>query len=509
MAQSNLKAPEELRFEGNIAENYQRWIQRYELFEVATGLNEKPEKIQCATFLHVAGEEALRIFNTFEIPTADKDKIEKLKDQFQKYTEPKKNLTYIRHLFHTRNQRDGETMDSFITNQSRECDFKLLTDDIVKDRIICGIQEERLRMKLLSEADLKLARAVEICRLAEITSTQTIKREQIEESTVDRLYSRRKPEENKNGRNPRFPPIIDCTYCGTSHPRRKCPAYGKTCAKCGRKNHAEAVCYFRKTNYGAGDNSARVHAVGASEEDPELFIGTVYNRNCFALSSNVDRNTHWHTTMSIGVIRQRVKFKLDTGAEVNVLPIHIYNSTEKIKKLEKRAVRITGYGGNTIPVEGVARLRCQFGDVTKYETFVIASSCDVEPLLSLDTCLRFNLVQRINEVVVKPDTGVFLEYPDVFQGLGCIKDRKHTIVLQENATPVVHPPRKMPFALRERLKKELDWMEQLGVIQKVDYPTDWVNSIHVVEKPDKSLRVCLDPFQLNKSIKREYVYLPT
>lgn len=51
-------------------------------------------------------------------------------------------------------------------------------------------------------------------------------------------------------------------------------------------------------------------------------------------------------------------------------------------------------------------------------------------------------------------------------------------------------------------------MEQ-GIISVVDYPTDWVNNMQLVEKPDGSLRICLDPKPLNACIKREHFLIPT
>ena len=52
-------------------------------------------------------------------------------------------------------------------------------------------------------------------------------------------------------------------------------------------------------------------------------------------------------------------------------------------------------------------------------------------------------------------------------------------------------------------------MEDARVIKAVKEPTDWVNSMHIVYKPDKSIRVVLDPCNLNKSIGREHFKLPT
>jgi len=52
-------------------------------------------------------------------------------------------------------------------------------------------------------------------------------------------------------------------------------------------------------------------------------------------------------------------------------------------------------------------------------------------------------------------------------------------------------------------------MEKHGIITKVTEPTDWVNSMVVVEKRNGELRLCLDPRDLNKAIKRPYYPVPT
>ncbi len=75
--------------------------------------------------------------------------------------------------------------------------------------------------------------------------------------------------------------------------------------------------------------------------------------------------------------------------------------------------------------------------------------------------------------------------------------------------PVVHACRKVPFALREKLKEELARMEKLDVIKRIDEPTDWVSSLVIVLKKNGSLRICLDPRDLNRAIKREHFKLPT
>jgi hypothetical protein len=51
-------------------------------------------------------------------------------------------------------------------------------------------------------------------------------------------------------------------------------------------------------------------------------------------------------------------------------------------------------------------------------------------------------------------------------------------------------------------------MEDVGVIVKQTEPTDWVNSMVTVIKPEK-IRVCIDPRDLNRAIKREHYPMKT
>ena len=75
-------------------------------------------------------------------------------------------------------------------------------------------------------------------------------------------------------------------------------------------------------------------------------------------------------------------------------------------------------------------------------------------------------------------------YPNLFKGLGKMGPEHH-IELKEDILPKMHPPRKIPVHLWEKIKEELDNMEKTGVIRKIDEPTEWVNSIVVVENQEK------------------------
>ena len=90
----------------------------------------------------------------------------------------------------------------------------------------------------------------------------------------------------------------------------------------------------------------------------------------------------------------------------------------------------------------------------------------------------------------------------------CKKDRYH-IDFDDSVQPVNHPPRRILYSLLEKLKTKPQELEEKDVVQKVDRPTPSVNSLVSVEKPDSSLKLCLDPRDLNKAIRRDHHRIPT
>ena len=85
----------------------------------------------------------------------------------------------------------------------------------------------------------------------------------------------------------------------------------------------------------------------------------------------------------------------------------------------------------------------------------------------------------------------------------------HHIEVKDNVKPVFNPLRKVPHALKPKLKKELKQMDDLDIIEPIEKPTDWVNGLVIVENPNGKLRICLDPRPLNNAIKCKHLPLST
>ena len=127
--------------------------------------------------------------------------------------------------------------------------------------------------------------------------------------------------------------------------------------------------------------------------------------------------------------------------------------------------------------------------------------------LSHDKVAKVTKVSNVSNVSDIPETLMrewiinHEKYKHLFQGIGHFKCNPISIEMQEGSTPVRKPARKVPLALHEKFKQEIDLMVKAGILMEVttEMPTpEWLNSFVIVKKPNGNLRVCLDPTDLNK-----------
>ena len=110
-------------------------------------------------------------------------------------------------------------------------------------------------------------------------------------------------------------------------------------------------------------------------------------------------------------------------------------------------------------------------------------------------------------------------YADVFQCLGKFPGEPYKLRLKPDAVPAKHRPRRVPVHLQDAFHEEVERLVKIDVLEKVTEPTEWVNSFVIVEKvidssnahsPNhsikKSIRMCIDPKDLNEALEREPYY---
>ena len=135
-----------------MSERRKKWRQTMELyFDVA--MSETEEKDKCKALLHVIGQDGRDIYKTFIIQEGDKDKIAPLFTQFERYCIPRKNVTMERYKFNTRLQGKSEPIDQFVTdlrNMTQNCAFGAMTEELIRDRIVCGTNSRESKGEIAS-----------------------------------------------------------------------------------------------------------------------------------------------------------------------------------------------------------------------------------------------------------------------------------------------------------------------------------------------------------------------
>ena len=159
--------------------------------------------------------------------------------------------------------------------------------------------------------------------------------------------------------------------------------------------------------------------------------------------------------------------------------------------MRKSKTRLVSYTGHKIPVTGKTTLQVKLRGKSHPVEFQIIEH-PATPVIGLQTCHELNLVKRVSSVDTQGDENlssgtrcnqdvdeILKKYEDVFDGIECLEG-SYQIKIDPTVSPVVHPPRKIPFTQREKVKEELDRMEKLGVIRKAGEPTEWVGSLVIV-----------------------------
>ena len=132
-------------------------------------------------------------------------------------------------------------------------------------------------------------------------------------------------------------------------------------------------------------------------------------------------------------------------------------------------------------------------------------------LMGLPAITALNLAARLDSTAESPShlANTFIKnFPKVFEGLGNLGE-EYDIKLKPEAKPyALFTPRHVPLPLRPKVIEELNRMESMGIISRVDEPTPWCAGMVVVPKKSGAIRICVDLKPLNKNVLRETHPLP-
>ncbi|KAK3926605.1 dTTP/UTP pyrophosphatase [Frankliniella fusca] len=130
------------------------------------------EEQEVNKMLYFMGGKANDILATFKLTEEDKKVYLKVKERFDSHCIAKKTKMYMRGRFNIREQKEGESVDQYITELhtlGKKCEYGAMTDELVRDRLIVGISNKTLSLQLQNmEKELTLEEVIDRVSHAEV-----------------------------------------------------------------------------------------------------------------------------------------------------------------------------------------------------------------------------------------------------------------------------------------------------------------------------------------------------
>lgn len=524
------------------ANEWTNWVRGFELFAKASKIEDDAEK--CSSLLHYAGPKVQKIF--FNLPPLSEEENKKVPliggygffnqseydaaiMKLENFFAPKRNATYERHVFRQMKQEADERIEIYamrLRTQAERCEFGEQLEGNIKDQITEGCTSSLLRRKILERGDddfdaiLKMAKVIESVseqqRTFDRPGNQPKASEPAEE--VNKMDYQAKPHPSTDGRNG----VGGCSRCGyDSHKSadNKCPALGKTCAKCGGKNHFARKCFTRgdrsnQTRRNVNQNKrpfneTKKNDVETKSEPPEKkekhesAVQMIENSNyddVFCVYTDDASNEVLCTVGGIGL-----KAIIDSGSKYNIMDQETWNQLKaanvKTISREKKTEKVfKAYGGQELTMVGVFKAVIKLKNRETIASFYVVNEGG-KFLLGRDTAIKLKVLkigENIDQVLeIKPTRqfskmkGIMVEIP-----------------LKENVKPVAQPYRRIPAPLQMKVDAKIDELLAQGIIEKVNGPSKWISPMVPVPKQD-DIRLCIDMRQANQAVERENYPLPT
>eukprot|EP00914_Ancora_sagittata_P034747 GHVO01070115.1.p1 GENE.GHVO01070115.1~~GHVO01070115.1.p1 ORF type:complete len:862 (+),score=100.28 GHVO01070115.1:29-2587(+) len=345
-----------------------------------------------------------------------------------------------------------------------------------------------------------------------------------------------------------------CGWCGskTRCNKGECPAKDSECKFCGKIGHWEKVCRMKLKQK---QIKTKVHKLKDDTFDDEMNESShdLQSIDFNSLSAHPDPQAPhlrpmWFNDDS--ATPHLIEAEVDSGAGCNTFPLYLYKRIFNKVPMDPPTVSIKAFGDQPVKNLGSKTLTLHIGKRTLQKRFQV---CDVrkQPIIGRQLAeemgyIRFPPVQqpafqshavvedvyrmRTNEetpkkIIIERPTFqhqgkdhviinnkrhnlpisreyILREFEDVFTGIGELPGGEYDIKMKPNAHPIQHAPRRVPEKRKPAYKAELERLVRENIITPVESHTDWVNSVVTVDKPDGSLRLCLDPSDVNKNVRR-------
>lgn len=508
-------------FDGD-REEWSEYAERLEHYFTANDITNDVKKR--AILLNGVGPGTYRLIKTLASPMKVTDlTFLEIVTRATKHFNPKPSPIVKRYEFNTRRQEEGETVAKFVAELRKiaeYCEYGEVLSDMLRDRVVCGISNKRVQRRLLQEPDLTFDKALEMALAAE-TADRDSRRLQITDKDTDSAGLQKEkgaietqnafsgPAVHKVDKHPRPPRTRapgnrerQCYRCGGKHQPSRCNFKDYECHFCKKRGHLAKVC--RKKAATTEQANVVTNKETAGEEEDSQQYGPMFH---------VSSGSSKPLMVKVVVNGKLLAMEVDTGASASIISEETFEQIRKGQtslELQKSAVRLQTYTGESIGVVGSTPVQVEHNGQTASLSLIVTQGKG-PTLLGRDwmSALRLDWREIFKVKTTLTLQGVLEEHRAVFRDeLGKVQGVTAKIHVDPEAQPKFHKARPVPFSLRKKVEDELERLQELDIIQPVQF-SDWAAPIVPVLKGDGRVRICGDfKVTINRAAKLDKYPIP-
>ena len=505
------------------SQTWEDYCEILEQFFAANGIDDGDR--QRAILISVVGPATYRLMKSLISPEKPKDKTyQQLVLLLKNHFDPKPSEVVQRFKFEQRNRKADEAVMDYVAELRRlaqDCNYGDTLQGRLRDRIVCGINDDRTQRRLLAESDLTYEKTLQIAVSMESANKNARDLQTVSDAgkcfnvTGDPREARAASRED----------VRECYRCkGTRHTAAECRFKQEKCHACGKVGHIARACLSKaKTNQGGKRPTERdrrqrpnyrSHKVQENQDESECPSSEDETFSLSCMTFRLGRMSEMHLRkvdpymVEMKLNGKKVDMEIDTGCSLTVMNEDQFNSLwseTKRPKVKPVKIKLETYTGDPVGVIGVAQVKIAYKQQTETLPLVVVKG-EGPSLLGRGWLEDIHLnwkeiksrhgaraaIQNLTvgdkttlQRVLSQNEGVFKEE------MGTLKGTKATIHVKENASPRFFRPRSVPYAMRAKVDEEIDRLLKEDVITPVKY-SEWAAPVVPILKPNGTIRLCGD-----------------
>nr|XP_015800346.2 uncharacterized protein LOC107375995 [Nothobranchius furzeri] len=227
------------------SQSWEEYSEMLEVFFEANEIDDADEKK--AVLLSGVGSATYSLLRSLLSPETQKDKTyDELIQILQTHFSPKPSQIVQRFKFNSRMQKTGETVAEYVAELRRlaqHCEYGDVLPQMLRDRLVCGVQDDWMQRRLLSEADLTFEKALKLCQAMESASkdVKDLRRTLLEDlPAASRSYGGQAVHRLAMEKAQRK--VLSCYRCNGQPVAAECKFASELCHKCGKRGHIKRAC---------------------------------------------------------------------------------------------------------------------------------------------------------------------------------------------------------------------------------------------------------------------------